>query len=262
MGMWPNNARGVARVWASHLGSGSVVARVWASHLGSGSVVARVWASHLGSGSVVARVWASHLGSGSVVARVWASHLGSGSVVARVWASHLGSGSVVARVWASHLGSGSVVARVWASHLGSGSVVATTLYSLSRGPGVESSCWRFEPWAISFTPRCLSSLTYINWVSIWQYTLIAAWPKACQKSRVDVVKKRFARGWSVKCFERSYRLDTALCKNIPFIILLINTCIFFRLSQRYGGITSITMNLNNRTYVTWMYGTTTHWKQF
>ena len=43
--------------------------------------------------------------------------------------------------------------------------------------------------------------------------LITAWQNASLRSRDGVGMNR---GCSVKCFEQSQGLDTALCKNIPF----------------------------------------------
>ena len=62
-------------------------------------------------------------------------------------------------------------------------------------------------------------------------------------------------GCSATCFERSYRLDTALYKNIVFIIPLINICIF---SCCLKDMAESLTNLNNRKCATWIYGTTTH----
>ena len=40
--------------------------------------------------------------------------------------------------------------------------VVRTPDSELRGSGLESPCYCFEAWAISFTPRCSSSLSYMN----------------------------------------------------------------------------------------------------
>ena len=45
---------------------------------------------------------------------------------------------------------------------GRGDAVVRKSDSQSREPTFASSCCRFEAWTISFTPRCINSLSYIN----------------------------------------------------------------------------------------------------
>ena len=63
--------------------------------------------------------------------------------------------------------------------VGRGGVVVRTSDSQSREPGCESSCCRFESWAISFRKRV---------------SVIASWLNASQRSRVGVGTKSSARG--------------------------------------------------------------------
>ena len=47
-------------------------------------------------------------------------------------------------------------------NVGHGDIMVRTSDSLLRESGFKSSCYHFEAWATSFTPRCLSSLSCIN----------------------------------------------------------------------------------------------------
>ena len=80
--------------------------------------------------------------------------------------------------------------------------------SQSREPGFESSHCRFDAWAISFTRRCLSSLSFIN--------------KYLAKDSGGQVKECWNEQFLVKVslFERSYGLDTALYKNVPLLFTI------------------------------------------
>ena len=108
--------------------------------------------------------------------------------------------------------------------------------SQTREPGFELAfaVYRFEVWAFSFSPRRPSSPSCINeymaidsggTVSEWSLRVIAAWlecfpekPSWCRNEQVCQGRK------SVKRFEQSNGLDTALYKNIP---LPLQTIIIF-----------------------------------
>ena len=94
--------------------------------------------------------------------------------------------------------------------MGRGGAVVRTLDSQSREPGFESSCCRFEALAISFIPRCHSSLNCIDeylaterererWT--WKRNfcaVIAAWLNASRKSRYGFGMNSTARGACTK----------------------------------------------------------------
>ena len=98
------------------------------------------------------------------------------------------------------------------------------LDSESREPGFKSHCGRFEPLASLITPRCHSSLSCINEylaiqtvVDTWTNSLralIATLLNTSQRNWNGLGMNRSAWGWSVKRFEQSQGLDTALYKNL------------------------------------------------
>ena len=104
--------------------------------------------------------------------------------------------------------------------------------SQSREPWFESSlCYRLEDWAFSFSPRCLSSISCINkYLAIdggrnaSEYTLrvIAAFLECFQKKPSWCRNEQVCQGRiSVKRFEPSSGLDTALYKNIHFFTRVV-----------------------------------------
>ena len=80
------------------------------------------------------------------------------------WLQHVGLGGAVVRTcgawWSSGWNMWDVVEH-WLEHVGRGGAVVRTSVSQSIEPVFESSCCHFKDWAISFTPRCLSSLSCI-----------------------------------------------------------------------------------------------------
>ena len=105
-----------------------------------------------------------------------------------------------------------------------------------REPRFESSlCYRFKVWAFSFYPWCLSPLRCIN-----EYLAIDSGgnvsdlviARNCCLARmlpgeaelVSEWKVQPGRAKSVKRFEQSNGLDTALYKNIPFTLAVKSTC--------------------------------------
>ena len=97
-------------------------------------------------------------------------------------------------------------------------------------PGSNPICYRFEVWAFSFSYLCLSRLSCINeYLAIDSggnvsevVAVIAAWldgfqekPSWCRNEQVCQGRK------SVKRFEGSNGLDTALYKNIPLLLHVI-----------------------------------------
>ena len=67
----------------------------------------------------------------------------------------------------------------------------------------DSSCYRFEAWAIFFTPRCLSSLngrTPLWWIYVKEYSSYSNCTvntTESEISQVGVIKNRSTRGSSV-----------------------------------------------------------------
>ena len=68
--------------------------------------------------------------------------------------------------------------------------------------------------------------------------VIAAWLKAFQRSRVGVGMNRSAIGRSVKRFEHSQGLDTALCNSVPF------SCGYMIVLQRIGLQVIVTLRFS------------------
>ena len=99
-----------------------------------------------------------------------------------------------------------------------------------RKPGFESCAAVLKPWASFFTLHCSSSLSCINkYLAIdsggYVYEQLmrihcSIWLDASQRSQDGVWVNRSVR--VVKRFERSWGLDTALYKNLPFLKQLIN----------------------------------------
>ena len=97
-----------------------------------------------------------------------------------------------------------------------------------REPGFESCAVVLKPWASFFTLHCSSSLSCIN-----EYLAVdsgghvyeqparingSIWLDASQRSRDGVWVNRSVRELSVKRFERSWGLDSALYKKLPFYL--------------------------------------------
>ena len=67
---------------------------------------------------------------------------------------------VLRRTWEQVIDSKCIQNRIYYNK--SSTAVGRTADSQSREPVFESSCCRFEAWAILFTPHCLNSLSCIN----------------------------------------------------------------------------------------------------
>ena len=103
--------------------------------------------------------------------------------------------------------------------------------SQSSQPGFESPlCYCFVDWAFLFSPLTPQFTQLHNWVPgyrpCWKCECLVIAHNCCMarmlpgESGLVLVMNRSVTGWSVKRFQRSNRLDTALYKNILFLIPL------------------------------------------